>query len=129
MPKKKNPGDPGSCIGGVASNPKTFLIIPIKYGIIKHDNRVPIKEKLDDKINALNSTRVFKKVTPKGDLSWYVKWVASAFILTAVFARSVGTIPDYLWFSLVGTLGWLLVGMLWHDRAITMLNGAPQQLC
>ena len=40
----------------------------------------PIKEKLDDKIKALNSTRVFKKVTPKGDLSWYVKWASSALI-------------------------------------------------
>ena len=81
-------------------------------------------KKLNDKIKELNSTRVFKKVTPKGDLSWYVKWVASFFILTAVAARSVGTIPLIdLWFSLIGTLGWFWVGMLWHDRALTMLNG------
>ena len=81
-------------------------------------------KKLNDKIKELNSTRVFKKVTPKGDLSWYVKWAASFFILTAVAARSVGTIPLIdLWFSLIGTLGWFWVGMLWHDRALTMLNG------
>ena len=85
----------------------------------------PIKQKLDEKIKALNSSRVYKKFTPKGDLSWYVKWIASAFILVAVAARSVGTIPLIdLYFSLVGTLGWFWVGMLWHDRAITMLNGA-----
>ena len=85
----------------------------------------PIKQKLDEKIKALNSSRVYKKVTPKGDLSWYVKWIASAFILVAVAARSVGTIPLIdLYFSLVGTLGWFWVGMLWHDRALTMLNGA-----
>ena len=81
-------------------------------------------KKLNDKIKELNSTRVFKKVTPKGDLSWYIKWVESFFILTAVAARSVGTIPLIdLWFSLVGTIGWFWVGMLWHDRALTMLNG------
>ena len=81
-------------------------------------------KKLNDKIKELNSTRVFKKVTPKGDLSWYIKWVASFFILTAVAARSVGTITLIdLWFSLVGTIGWFWVGMLWHDRALTMLNG------
>lgn len=81
-------------------------------------------KKLNDKIKELNSTRVFKKVTPKGDLSWYIKWVASFFILTAVAARSVGTIPLIdLWFSLIGTIGWFWVGMLWHDRALTMLNG------
>lgn len=84
----------------------------------------PIKQKLDDKIKALNSSRVYKKVTPKGDLSWYIKWIASAFILVAVAARSVGTIPLIdLYFSLIGTLGWFWVGMLWHDRALTMLNG------
>tara|TARA_X000000368_G_C23045964_1_gene719125 strand:- start:124 stop:459 length:336 start_codon:yes stop_codon:yes gene_type:complete len=94
-----------------------------RYGILVNMNEV--YKKLDEKIKELNSTRVFKKVTPKGDLSWYVKWTASFFILTAVAARSVGTIPLIdLWFSLVGTLGWLWVGMLWHDRALTMLNGA-----
>ena len=31
--------------------------------------------KLDEKIKELNSTRVFKKVTPKFDLSWYVKLI------------------------------------------------------
>jgi hypothetical protein len=83
----------------------------------------PIKEKLDDKIKKLNSTRVFKKVTPKGDLSWYIKWAASFFILVAVAARSAGTVPAIdLWFSLIGTIGWFWVGMLWHDRALTMLN-------
>ena len=43
----------------------------------------PIKEKLNDKIKALNSSRVFKKVTPKGDLSWYVKWFSVFLILIA----------------------------------------------
>ena len=84
----------------------------------------PIKEKLDDKIKALNSSRVYKKATPRGDLSWYIKWIASAFILIAVAARSAGTLPVIdLWMSLFGTLGWFCVGMMWHDRALTMLNG------
>ena len=83
----------------------------------------PIKEKLDDKIKKLNSSRVIKKVTPKGDLSWYVKWIASAFILVAVAARSVGTMPQVdMWFGLFGTLGWAWVGFLWHDRALIVLN-------
>ena len=95
----------------------------------QNDNEVTIepvpKQKLDDKIKALNSRRVFKKVTPKGDLTWYVKWIASAFILIAVAARSAGGIPEIdLWFSFMGTLGWLAVGAMWHDRAITMLNSA-----
>ena len=84
----------------------------------------PIKEKLDDKIKALNSTRVFKKVTPKGDLSWYVKWVSVVLILFATSARATGTMPEIdRWFGLFGTIGWAWVGYLWHDRAILLLNG------
>jgi len=80
-------------------------------------------EKLDDKIKALNSTRVYKKITPKGDLSWYIKWLSSALILTAVVFRSVGVHEYDLWFSVLGTCGWFWVGMLWHDRALILLNG------
>ena len=84
----------------------------------------PIKEKLDDKIKALNSTRVFKKVTPKGDLSWYIKWASVVLILFATSARATGTMPEIdLWFGLFGTIGWAWVGYLWHDRAILLLNG------
>tara|TARA_B110000503_G_scaffold55489_1_gene89070 strand:- start:3867 stop:4169 length:303 start_codon:yes stop_codon:yes gene_type:complete len=71
-----------------------------------------------------HSKRIYKSATPKQDASWYVKWVASAFILTAVVARSAGT--DYhmidVWFSLIGTIGWLAVGLLWKDRALIILN-------
>ena len=79
--------------------------------------------KLDDKIKDLKSTRVFKKITPKYDLSWYVKWVSSVLILTAVCFRAAGEFHMFdLYFSLAGTLGWLWVGILWHDRALMVLN-------
>ena len=56
--------------------------------------------KLNDKIKALDSTRVFKKITPKGDLSWFVKWISVILILVATSARAVGTIPHIdLWFG------------------------------
>lgn len=84
----------------------------------------PIVEKLDDKIAKLNSSRVFKKITPKGDLSWYVKWTASAFILVAVMCRSVEEVPRMydVVLSFIGTVGWAWVGYLWHDRALLLLN-------
>ena len=47
--------------------------------------------KLNDKIKALDSTRVFKKITPKHDLSWFVKWVSVILILVATSARATGT--------------------------------------
>jgi len=70
------------------------------------------------------SNRIIKSATPKYDLSWYIKWGASAFILTAVMARAGGA--EYhtidIWFSLIGTMGWLTVGLLWKDRALIILN-------
>jgi hypothetical protein len=63
------------------------------------------------------------KVTPRFDLTWYIKWIASLLILIATAARSIGTVPHIdLWFGLFGTLGWFWVGMLWHDRALILLN-------
>ena len=79
--------------------------------------------KLSDKIKALNSSRVFKKVTPKYDLSWYIKWVSSIVILLGMVLTSANIHPFNLYPAIVGMTGWLIVGLLWHDRALIMLNG------
>jgi hypothetical protein len=88
-----------------------------------------IREKLDDKIKLLNSTRVFKKVTPKGDLSWYIKWISSLMLMIAVCFRAADVNHMFdLYFSFMGTLGWLVVGFLWHDRALIFLNAVLSTL-
>ncbi len=82
-----------------------------------------VYRKLDDKIKDLKSTRVFKKITPKGDLSWYVKWISSVLIIIAMALTSANIYPTNIWFHMIGVTGWLVVGMLWHDRALIFLNG------
>jgi len=82
----------------------------------------PIKEKLDDKIAKLNSSRVYKKVTPRGDLSWYIKWASSFVIIIAMLFTSANMFPINLWIANIGFIGWTIVGMLWHDRALIVLN-------
>ena len=65
-----------------------------------------------------NSNRIFKSATPKYDLSWYVKWTASAIMLVAMSFRGAQVLPQFdLMLSFVGCLGWLWVGVLWKDRA------------
>lgn len=72
----------------------------------------------------MQDNRSVNKVTPKYDLSWYVKWIASVFVLAAVVCRSAQLDPIYdILLSLIGTVGWLTVGLLWHDRALILLNG------
>ena len=55
---------------------------------------------------------------------WYVKWIATLVIISAVLCRSVENIPKIYdqSLSLVGTLLWLWVGLQWKDRALTVLN-------
>jgi len=81
-----------------------------------------VYKKLDDKIKDLKSTRVFKKVTPKGDLSWYIKWLSSIIIIVGMVLSSANIYPLNIWVHMFGVIGWLVVGMLWHDRALIFLN-------
>ena len=76
----------------------------------------PYVEKLDDKIKKLNSTRVYKKITPKGDITWYVKWVSTILVIVAVLCRSLELHIYDMMFSLLGVIGWTFVGLKWHDR-------------
>ena len=71
-----------------------------------------------------NSKRIYKSATPKYDVSWYVKWVASIFVLIAMSMRGIAEFQYYdLILSIVGIFLWLIVSILWKDRALIMLNG------
>ena len=85
-------------------------------------NKEEVYRKLDDKIKDLKSTRVYKKITPKGDLSWYIKWVSSVFIIMGMALTSANMFPMNIIVHGIGVTGWLIVGMLWHDRALIFLN-------
>ena len=62
------------------------------------------------------------KVTPRGDISWYIKWASSMFIISAMVMASADMYPYNLFLQFVGLVGWFIVGMLWHDRALIFLN-------
>ena len=72
------------------------------------NNIEPIKEKLDDKIKKLNSSRVYKKVTPRGDLSWYIKWASSITLIFAMLFTSANMFPINLYIANIGFIGWLI---------------------
>ena len=72
-----------------------------------------------------NSKRIFKSATPKYTIDWYIKWIASAILLCAMASRSNPELAIYdQAFSLVGTFGWLIVALIWKDRALIILNTA-----
>tara|TARA_B100001564_G_C20394597_1_gene558343 strand:- start:43 stop:342 length:300 start_codon:yes stop_codon:yes gene_type:complete len=70
-----------------------------------------------------NSNRIFKSATPKYTADWYIKWIASAFVLAAMSIRGIQEYQLYdLYLSIIGISGWVVVSILWKDRALIMLN-------
>ena len=70
------------------------------------------------------SKKWVKSITPKGDLSWYIKWVRSIFIMGGMVLTSSNILyPLNPFLHLVGVIGWCWVGILWHDRSLILLNG------
>lgn len=85
--------------------------------IKKPDNNFT-KEELE------NSKRIQKSATPKYTVDWYVKWIASIFILAALSMRGLDGLQIYdLVCSIIGIGLWLWVSIVWKDRALVMLNG------
>ena len=74
-------------------------------------------------VKSVGQAITVNKVTPYKDVTWYVKWTACAFILSAIVIRAA----DYshlldMMFSFTGMGLWAWVGFMWHDRSIIVLN-------
>jgi hypothetical protein len=70
-----------------------------------------------------NSTRIFKSATPKYTIDWYLKWIASVFVLVSMSIRGQEGLQFVdLVFSIVGVFLWLIVSIIWNDRALIILN-------
>ena len=65
-------------------------------------------------------------VTPKYDVTWYVKWTASLITLVGITVRASG-LTEFQYIDLIcswiGAVGWFYVGFKWNDRALMILNG------
>lgn len=65
-------------------------------------------------------------ITPKYDITWYVKWIASIIVLVGITIRASG-VTQLQWLDIVcswiGAVGWFYVGFKWNDRALIVLNG------
>lgn len=60
----------------------------------------------------------------RGGADWYLKWTASIFILVSIaFRAAEGYAMWDLAFGTIGVIGWLIVSILWKDRALILLNG------
>ena len=57
--------------------------------------------------------------------AWYIKWFSSICLLIGMSCRASG-VPELAFFDLVfstvGVFGWLIVAVIWIDRALIILN-------
>ena len=70
----------------------------------------------------------WKKLTPVGTLDWYIKWVSSFIILIGMALTSINLTPFNLYFHFVGVSGWLIVGLMWHDRALMVVTSVAAMI-
>jgi len=71
-------------------------------------------KKLNQEINLIKTTGYI----------YYLKWFSTIVIIAAAICKSTPEInPLYdIVFSLIGTIGWLIVSLNWKDRALIILN-------
>ena len=68
------------------------------------------------------------KKTPIHTLAWYIKWIASFLLIIGVVLTSNNIFPANLIFHAIGMLGWFVVGILWNDRALIVINAVTLAL-
>jgi len=60
--------------------------------------------------------------TPLYTLDWYIKWLSSIALIVGTILTANNIFPINLFFHFIGIGGWLIVGMLWNDRALIVVN-------
>tara|TARA_R110002012_G_scaffold292577_1_gene487844 strand:+ start:387 stop:641 length:255 start_codon:yes stop_codon:yes gene_type:complete len=64
-----------------------------------------------------------KKTTPYKTKDWYLKWVSSIILIIGILFTAQNIYPINLFISSIGLLGWTIVGLIWNDRALLIVNG------
>ena len=98
--------------------------MPVKR-TIKDVVEEQVKELIDDKVEQLTvkiEPKKINKVTPYKDKSWYVKWGSSFILIIGMALTAMDIQPFNLFFHFIGVVGWFIVGVWWHDRALMFIN-------
>lgn len=60
--------------------------------------------------------------TQKEQIAFILKWVASIIQILGYTATAFQVTPLNMYLFLVGITGWLVVGLLWNDKAIILIH-------
>ena len=63
-----------------------------------------------------------KTVTPMHTLDWYIKWVSSIILIVGMVLTANNLFPWNVLVQCLGIAGWLIVSVIWIDRALIIVN-------
>ena len=69
-----------------------------------------------------NSKRIYKSATPKLTIDWYIKWVSSIILIVGMVLTANNLFPWNVLVQCLGIAGWLIVSVMWNDRALIIVN-------
>ena len=61
-------------------------------------------------------------MTPVHTKDWYFIWAATVILLVGMLLTSNNIYPINLIVHVIGLTGWLIVAMMWNDRALIIIN-------
>lgn len=62
------------------------------------------------------------KVTPSNGITWWLKWLGSLSGMSAALLTALELHPFNMIMGLICFVSWSIVGMMWHDRALIVMN-------
>ena len=67
-------------------------------------------------------TKILKKITPTHTKDWYIKWASSIVLIVGMMFTANNIYPANLVFHIIGLIGWVVVAVMWNDRALIIIN-------
>jgi len=55
-------------------------------------------------------------------LDWWIKWFSSIVLILGALTTTMNLYPYNMYFQFVGITGWLIVGILWKDWSLIVVN-------
>ena len=55
-------------------------------------------------------------------IDWYIKWFASVILIIGAATTAMDMYPYNMYFQFTGITGWLIVGWIWKDWSLIVVN-------
>lgn len=55
-------------------------------------------------------------------MDWYIKWFSSIVLIIGATTTAMNLYPFNMYFQFVGITGWLVVGIMWKDWSLIIVN-------